>query len=297
MTAQLYQTLNLHYDSDNPESPLFNHSMSTSDLTQIIGSFTSLVKEVNKIINGADSEIAIQVHAFEEGSFGILFEVLQSPEALDVLRSLGIIVTGGGITFGGLMSAIQKLKRRKITEIKYREKEGDYVISVDGENIICSKTEKKLITSETVRKTLDNVFSEPLRDSRADNLSIQVGIHVDDKVLESSALVLTVADVEDFAAPEKVLEEVSVDKDTEVSIRFKSAFAEQAGDWSIDMFGKELKVTILDNNFLSAVNTGTHEISFGKLYKADLRETITTKIGSHRKSKKYSITKVIGQIV
>ena len=293
MAEQKYQTFSLHYDSSNPDSPLYQHSMSSGELAQIISSFGSLMRAVNKVVNGPDSEISVRVHAFEEGSFGIPFEILQSPEAMDVLKSLGIIITGGAISFAGVMSAIQKLKRRKITQIKYVQKNNEYVLHVENETIICTKTEKALLTNETVRKMLGKVFVEPLSEYKADSLSLSVELRGGDEVVESSSLDLTLEDVENFAAPETVLEEFSEDVDTETPVHFKSAFAEQDTDWEIDLFGKELKVKILDNTFLSMVNTGKVEISFGRPYKVKLRETITTKSGSKRTSKKYSIIKVL----
>src|SRR5690606_3575981 len=119
--SELIETkITLHYGSTNPENPLFNHQMDLSQLTPILNGMNMLLRDANKIFNDDQHEIKVRLGegAMKRGCLEIVFQLFQSPEALDVLRGIGITVVGGTVSLSGAMEAIRVLRGRKIKTVR-----------------------------------------------------------------------------------------------------------------------------------------------------------------------------------
>jgi hypothetical protein len=285
----IHTNFSVFYDSTDNDSALSQHSISVSQLSAALVGINGAIREANRIVNGEEEPIEVRIAAggFEEGSFGIPIEIIQDPAAIDVLRAIGITVFNSSIVLGGALGVIQKLKGRKVRKIERVKKESGYTLSVDGETIACSATEKRLVTSKAFRKHVDTIFSEPLENSTAEIVRLQM-----QEDGEKRSLDLNKAVAQEFAAPDDILQSETEHEDTFVTVRFKSAFAEKSGGWIIDMFGKDIKVEILDKAFLSKLNSEDAEFSFGRKFEVTLRETTTIKGGIGRRSKSYAILTV-----
>lgn len=296
--ADLSTHFSVFYDSEDPDSPLANHSIDVAHLSSALAGISGALREANRVINGEEHRLDIRISAggFEEGSFGIPIEILQDPLAIDVLKAIGISVSGGAIALGGALGAIQKLKGRRITKVQRVKKDGSYELLVNQEKIPCSQTEKRLVTNKTFRRHVEAIFSDPMEHTSADTVRLKVSssdqIQEDGQYLEQGSLELKRASAQNFAAPEELLLEEVEENDDVVTVQFKSAFANKAGGWSIEHIGKAMKVEILDKAFLAKLNSEDTEFSFGRKFEVTLRETSVTKGGSGRKSKSYSIIKV-----
>lgn len=289
--ADTQQTISIFYDNSDPQSDLANHSMGLSELSSALQGLCGVISDANKIINGKESEIKVRIRAggFEKGSFGIPLEIIQSATDADVLRSIGLVTTGGSIILAGVLSKIQKFKGRSIRSIKRIAKNGTYQLKIDGEIIECSHVEKRLLTDKSFRKHVDMVFNQPMRGGAAD--TIRINLNSDEEVA-TLPLELNKKEAQNLATSEDMYMTEVEEDDFDARVRFKSAYAEKSGGWIVDIHGKNRKVEILDQAFLSKLNSDSSNFSFGREFDVILRETTTTKAGSNRKSKSYSIVKV-----
>lgn len=295
---ETHTSFSVFYDSTDEKSPLASHSIDVTDLSDALNGINGALREANRIVNGRDQPIGIRIIAgtkgsFEEGSFGIPLEIIQDPAAIDVLRAIGITVAGSSVLLGGALGVIEKLRGRRVRKIERVKKQGNYELLVDGEKITCSATEKRLVTSKAFRKHIDKIFSDPVENSSADTVRLQVQEYGDS---ESGSIELNKAKAQSFAAPDDIFMTETEHEDTLTTVKFKSAFAEKSGGWIVDMFGKDIKVEILDETFLSKLNSDNGEFSFGRRFEVTLRETVTTKGGTGWKSKSYSILSVHREI-
>lgn len=291
--ANISTSFSVFYDSEDLDSPLAHHSIDVAHLSTALAGISGILREANQIVNGSESRLGIRISAggFEEGSFGIPIEILQDPLAIDILKAIGITVVNGAIILGGALGAIQKLKGRKINTVKRERKDGSYKLIVNDEVITCSQTEKKLVTNQKFRRHVEAVFSEPMEKTSADTIRLKIESEENGQHEESS-LELSRASAQKFAAPEDLLQEEVEERDDIITVQFKSAFANKAGGWAVEHLGKTMKVTILDNAFLSKLNREDATFSFGRKFEVTLRETSIKKGGIGRASNSYSIVKV-----
>ena len=289
------KSFDIYYDSTDPKSPLANHSIDVTKLSEALVGINGALQEANEVVNGAQHPLQIRIAAggFEKGSFGIPLELIQDPAAIDVLKAIGITVVSGSVVLGGALGVIQKLKGQKIHSVKRISSDEGYTIIVDDKEIVCSEVEKRLVTNKTFRKHVNTVFAAPMENSSTDIVRIKIqSLDGDSRQDDPAPLELNKSDAQELSAPENLLDEQIEERDVRLTLQFKSAFSNKSRDWTVDMFGRDIKVDILDKTFLEELNQEDAEFNFGRKFDASIRETTTTKGGAGRKSKKYSILKI-----
>lgn len=295
MMSDLVETkITLHYGSRDPENPLYHHQMDLSQLTPILNAMNKMLRDVNRIYND-EQEIKVRLGegAMKKGCLEIVFQVFQSPEAIDVLRAMGITVVSGSVVFEGAMAAIKKLKGKKIKTVRSVDGSNDVELeSVDGVKVNCTQSEKRLVTHPSFRRHVDQVFSAPFTTANADEISLGILEQSDSQPEEERLVTFSLDDSDAFASPDEVFDTEEKITVINANVKFKDASTKTAEGWAVEIGQKEHKVEILDKIFLTKLQDSTTGFNFGKAYKADLVKTETTKAGTGRSKTKYQIKKV-----
>ncbi|PHS66359.1 MAG: hypothetical protein COB09_02550 [Thalassobium sp.] len=292
MTKFTETKISLHYSSDDPSNPLYHHQIDLEQLAPILSAVSKMFRDVNRISNDDDQDIKVRIGegGVKKGSIELLFTILQSPEAISVLKALGIMVTGGSISLGGVMEVIKKLRGRKIKAVIQGDNPDSITIqTVDGEELSCTQAQKRLITDKTFRKHLDQVFSEPFQSTNATKISFGV---VDAKTDEEATFDIKLHESDALSTPDEIFETNVVKTNHTVNVKFRSVSVKDSEDWVVEFSQKEHKVEILDKAFLTKLQDEETGFNFGRLYKSDVEKTVTTKPGHGRAKTEYKIKKV-----
>ncbi|MAD90274.1 MAG: hypothetical protein CMK64_11260 [Pseudoalteromonas sp.] len=274
----------IYYRSKSTE----NHTIDAEELGHSIVSFAKAIKQANRLINGPESDISIDVRAHKPGSFGVEFEVIQLLEnARNVLEYLGVASATGAITGGSLIALIKKIGSRKIAAT-IKKTSGKSIIELDdGEEIECDTSLEELATNPEFRQHYENVFFNPVKDDDAAVISI--------KDLNGSEIEkVELSEVESF----KKIDSRSINSKTEQSIkniRFTQVnFDSGSRGWRAEVPGvdKDVAIKVADEAFLSAVDKSETALVKGSLFEVKLATKIFYKI-NQSPTYKYTILQVM----
>lgn len=274
----------IYYDTKSTD----NHTIDAEELGNSIVSFAKSIKQADRLINGPDSNITIDVKAHKPGSFGVEFEVIQVLEnAKNVLEYLGVASAAGAITGGSLIALIKNIGSRKVTGT-LKKTDGKSVIQLnDGEEIECDSTLEELATNPVFRQHYENVFFNPVKHDDAAVISIQDN---DGSEIEKIEL----SEVESF----KKIDSRSIDSATEQvikNIRFTQInFDSGSKGWRAEVPGveKDVAVKVADEAFLSGVDKSETALVKGSLFEVKLEVKTFYKINKSP-TYKYTILKVM----
>lgn len=280
--------LNVSYDSETEDSPLHNHEIDVQALGQLLQGLGGMVTSANRVLND-DQEISVRVKAgFREGSFGIPIEVVQLATSVDVLKAIGLSASVGAFTLGGALQAIRQIGNRKIDTIESTD-DGN-VIHVDQDMIECNDRVRELVTNKPFRTAVNKAFGDP---ANAMALS-RVKISTQDDDGNDIHLELGAEVVRSLVTTEEIYSKQVETEVYEAPIRFLSAYAKKPGGWNIDLFGTQRVAEVLDEAFLSRLNSPYGSISFGRSYRATIQETRTSRRGGRAK-REFAIVRVVDE--
>ena len=162
---ELSEKRNFTLTYDMPETE--EHTIDAETLANSLKSMSSALKQANKILNGEDAHLKVEVKAHKESSFAIEFVVdWLHAGGIDVLKTLGIATASTVTSTTGVISLIKKLRNRPIvTKVKIDDSEQWKFTLDDGTTVECSETQEKLISNHNFLKQLDTVINVPTRDS------------------------------------------------------------------------------------------------------------------------------------
>lgn len=277
-------TFTIAYDNDDQNSPLSMHEMDIEDLAQSLQGLGAALVSANKVLND-DQEIKVRVKApFKASSFGIPIEVIQYATSVDVLATVGLTVQGANFALGGALEALKRLKGRKIQSLE-RSEDGKSKIHVDGETLEYSERVCNLVTSPSFRSAVNKAFAAPAEEGKVSKIKIKVGD-------QDSFVEITQEQASDLQPADDVYEKAVETDIYDTKIKFISAHAKKEGGWVIELFGKQRSADLLDEAFLNRLNSPYGNLSFGRSYKATIKETKTGRVGG-RAMKTFSIIRVL----
>lgn len=280
------QTIYIKYDG--PDADYERHQIDTRHLGRTLLGISDMIFEANRVLNGQEATVEVRnTTGFFDGSFGIEIVIVQDliGTAKDIAPILGLTATSGS-----MLSVLNYLRGRKITEITYDEASGEATIESDEGNVTTSPEVAKLISSAAVRKGLDQVIAQPLDDEGTGSFEI----------LESKDSQQPLFKVEKndraFYKHSTVKSTQASETETIATIEFVNAHSDSGSKgWRMVHLGEESAVKVKDESFLEMINRPDAASPFGHKFKVELLTRLTKKLdGSETKT--YSIIKVLNKV-
>ncbi|WP_434927984.1 hypothetical protein [Shewanella sp. HL-SH2] len=249
-----------------------NHTIDAEKLGEAIVSMSKVLKNANKLINGEESELSLEVKAHTEGSFVVEFVSYLSSVGVNPMSILGFMgTTGAGVT---VISALKQLKSRKIRIVE-QSSDGMSVLKLsDDTDLTLPSQVAELVANKHVRDSLDTIIKAPLEGSTAAKFVIK-----DDQGAEVN--IITDEEAKDFKTiAQNVVEEV-----TEVTERKEVYFTkvnfESSTGWQVRLPDDSLvAVAMKDEAFKERVNKRDEKFSKTALFSVRLKTIKTHRYGT-----------------
>lgn len=275
------ELLTIKYDGE----ALVDHRIDLGVLAESLTGLQLLISEVNLIINGTNDKIDVKVKPFQEGSFEYILDVIQHPsEYLDVLAVIGLTVTSGIALKDTLINYVKEINNRPIRRMSFTQEGDCKIILDDDESIITPSFFGKLLTSKTIRKSLDKVIYTPLQHDGYDLIKINdnEGNSIIEYTKEDSSAFK-------FNNRSKVIDplinELVID---DAAITFLTVHRDKNTNWRAEYDGSAVTITMNDDEFYTRMIKGIESLVFSSTYLVKLK--ILEELNTGEKS--YVIEKV-----
>jgi hypothetical protein len=256
---------------------LENNEIAIKELAPALLNVADLLEEVNKIVNGSNSKVVVNVRgSFKSGSFGIDFTVIQTAinNLIAFLSSDGITATVNllyliGFVRGSELSLIDLLKLIKKRPIKKIEELKDgraKIIITQSETIEVDDRLIPMLKNHRVRKALEGAIAEPLEREGINKVITASG----DEVLDKRQLEITKQEREIFKSP-PLEDEILGEATTEAHLQIVSLSFREDNKWRFSRGETIFYASIEDKVFLDKVATNEEQFSKDDILKVKLR--------------------------
>jgi len=268
MTTKTKQVFKISYDTDET----IDHTIDAEQLGQAIISTAKALKNADKIINGEESDLGIDVQAHSEGSFVVEFVTYINSTGINPLTVLGF-VTGGAVT-ATVLGAIKQLNSRKIKLVEKITGGNTKLHLNDDTEIELPANVAELVVNKAFRKEIETVVKAPLEGAHNAKFIIK-----DDEGNEVFKVEAT--ETESYKTlPINIVDEVRDTTETK-SVRFTKVNFESATGWQVKFSDNETAaVTMKDDAFLERMNNNREKFSKGDLFVVKLKVTKTHRHGT-----------------
>lgn len=262
----------LIYDTESTKK----HEVDASILGISILSMHDALQDADKVINGEESEIKINVVANKPGSFGVEFVVTQMlPNATDILTILGFTAISASAFKGSVLGVIEQLKSQTVKVIHHKEDNNTEIELDDGSMIPCSNQVMELATSQSFRTKCESVlFNDLTQEDGAKvkflNESGEVTQELEKEALthfKKKASQITITEVEDI-------------KDVEARFTQVNLYSKSGWKVKIESEDSDFSVKMLDDAFIERINSRDEKFIKGDLFKVKLKRLTKYKSGS-----------------
>lgn len=268
MTQQT-STFKISYDIDETS----DHTIDAELLGQSIMSTAQLIKNTNKLLNGEDSELIVDVKAPAEGSVIVEFITLFNAAGINPLTTLGF-VAGVVPAAATVLGALSQIRSRKV--IRVEEVENDEVqLKLNDDNTIDLPSDiAKIVLNNEVRKSLEKIIKDPIHGASSGSVIIKNADNVD-------VMSIPVSNIEYFKRPTKITVD-EVDETIEPKeIRFTKVNFDGVTGWQIKLPNDSLvSARMSDEAFIERINQNRQQFSKEALFSVSLKTTVTHKHGA-----------------
>ncbi|WP_049281728.1 hypothetical protein [Citrobacter braakii] len=272
------------YDADDKE--LSNHEIDAEDLGKSILSMTTLINKADDLLNDGNKSVKVLVSApLKKGSVGIAYTVVQLlPDAIDVLKTIGIVGTVGAAAHASALSLIRQLGSKKVVSVTKKAGTDMAVLEFEDGDIECPSAVATLVTEPVIRDALISVVQGPLEGKESPVFKIVDG---NDEVLVK----LEGEQTEEIKPlPRGTLLTKTVEE-KEVNVKFTQVNFHSEKGWRMDYNQEEHSVLLTDYEFLAKVRMAEGTVTSEDMFSVLLETTRTT--SARGKTEKYVIKKVL----
>ncbi|HCR2212140.1 hypothetical protein [Enterobacter hormaechei] len=272
------------YDANDKE--LSNHAIDAEDLGKSILSMTTLINKADDLLNDGNKSVKVLVSApLKKGSVGIAYTVVQLlPDAIDVLKTIGIVGTVGVAAHASALSLIRQLGSKKVVSVTKRAGTDMAVLEFEDGDIECPSAVATLVTEPVIRDALISVVQGPLEGKESPVFKIVDG---NDEVLVK----LEGEQTEEIKPlPRGTLLTKTVEE-KEVNVKFTQVNFHSEKGWRMDYNQEEHSVLLTDYEFLAKVRMAEGTVTSEDMFSVLLETTRTT--SARGKTEKYVIKKVL----
>lgn len=252
---------------------LISHEMNVKDFAPALLSIGELLEDSNRILNGEQIKIVVNIKATDPGSIQISLSVVQtlidqarslfndpSVTAIINAKELLEIILGGGSCFG-VLHFIKWIKKRKIKNI-IKLDTGDFNMEIeDGEAKIISNKEMKLFGLVKIRKNIEAIVRTPLNKEGIDKVVFKSGNFITE---------INRDEADYFTAPETDSETIG-ETETETNLQIINISFLEGRKWRFNDGNSSFFADILDNEFLDNVEKNREVFAKDDILRVRLR--------------------------
>jgi hypothetical protein len=262
--------LTISYDGES----LKNHSMDVKELAPALLSMGKLLDETNRLVNGAETSIKVQVKAHEPGSFEIVLELTQSltsqltklfsSENIKTATEIRNLIFGGETVTAGicLYWLIRKLKGKQPEKIEDL-KNGQIRIEIDNEKFEIPIYLMRMYQERNIRKSVEDTLA-PLQDPGIEKFEV--------KQKKKTVQSINKEELDIFKAPQAE-DELLVESEHEAAYSIVSLAFKDDNKWRLHDGNSSISVLIKDEVFLSKVDKSRISFSKGDILMCRVKKT------------------------
>lgn len=267
-------------------------AMDVRDLAPALLAVGQLFDAANTVMNRDSAHVNVNVKATGEGSFEIVFEVIQnlssqlqamfSGETVTAAVNLKeLIFGGGGISISGLIWLIKRLRGKQPEKVE-RISDSHVRITIEGESFEVPLALLRLYQDLAVRVAAHKVVAEPLKQDGIDKFEAR----------ENRVPLVTVTKQEAsyFDKPE-IPDETLVETTRRAAFSIISLAFKEDNKWRLYDGNTQINARIEDASFLQRVNDNQIAFAKGDILICDV--AITQKRTGEGLSTEYVVEKVI----
>lgn len=280
---------NISYDG----AALAGHEMDVKDLAPALMAVGELLEDANRVLNGDQARIRVNIKAPQQGSVEVAFNVIQ--DFVSTTRSLfsgdGVsailnahqlleILLGTGTGGAGVIGLLKWLRNRKIKSITKIEVGGFKIETEDGETKIVKETEVRLFSFVNIRKRIEAIV-KPLQKEGVEKIKFS-NHNIQQEVVKE--------EVPYFVSP-GVVEEVIDQKEYSENLQIVNISFQEDGKWKFFDGTSAFFAEILDQDFLDKIKRNEQYFAKDDILNVQLKRVQTLVDGTIKNS--FTITKVL----
>tara|TARA_B100001059_G_scaffold219402_1_gene240448 strand:+ start:2728 stop:3618 length:891 start_codon:yes stop_codon:yes gene_type:complete len=268
MNDKIKQIFKISYDTTETA----DHTIDAVLLGNAIINTANVLKHTDKMLNGEDSTIDLEVQANSEGSFVIEFVTWLNGSGVNPLTLLGFAAVPIGIK--SLMDVLGEINSRPVKACVDMGTGISRLVFKDGSEIKADSNIARLVVDRTFRKDLEKVVKAPLEGAKDGKL-----IFKDANDVQVSSFVEK--QVNDFKTPTREVVEEVKEEITNTELRFVKVNFSGSNGWTAQLTnGDNISVKMKDDTFLTRIDENKR-VSKGDLFVVKLKTTTIFKTGAN----------------